>query len=206
MTLVKTADADRVLAFVRAGAAPARLVAGRMRTGDPARRAEQIALHWRSEVAVLTAAPGIGGRLTDVVVDLVGATAQGLLVLSLCELAGVTDEGERVRMVSVHVLDDKLPKGWTAVKAPVPEEPEADDDPVWRTVLSSAPGALLTSLKTMWAVRKLTGQRAEGRLWQRGLSNIPVIGVAGRMLGERHAMTGLARDVSAELGLTSPTP
>ncbi len=201
MALVKTADADRLLAFVRAGAAPARLVAGEVGATDPSRRADTIAVHWRNEVAVLTAAPGIGGRLTDVVVDLVGATAQGLLVLSLCELAGVTDEQERVRLVARHVLSERLPKGWSAVTAEVPAQPETGDDPAWRRVLSAAPGALVTSLKTMWAVRRLTGQRNEGRFWQRWVANVPVVGVAGRVLGERHAMTGLARDVSDELDL-----
>lgn len=201
---MKTADADRLLAFVRTGAAPARLVAGGARTEDPSRRADQIATHWRNEVAVLTAAPGIAGRLSDVVVDIIGATAQGLLVLSLCELADLDDEQDRVRLVARHVLGEKLPRGWSPAKAAVPEEPEVEDDPAWRRVLSAAPGALVTSLKTMWAVRKLTGKRAEGRFWHRGLANIPVVGVAGRVLGERHAMTGLARDVAHELGLAGP--
>ncbi len=206
---MRTADADRVLAFVRAGAAPARRAAEQAARagGDADAQAERLVGHWRREVAVLTAAPGFAGRLSDVLVDLVGATAQGLLVLSLCALAGEDDEAERTRLVAEHVLGDRLPDGWRPGTEPaepaVAAEPVMaavpDDDPAWRRLATRAPSALLGALRTMWAVRRLTGDRAEGRLWQRALAYVPVVGVVGRLTGERHALAGIARDVRAEL-------
>lgn len=53
--------------------------------------------------------------------------------------------------------------------------------------------------KHVWAVRRVTSGRRDGRLWHRGLSLLPVVGAAGALLGERHALAEVAARATGEI-------
>lgn len=204
--VVRSANADRLLRFVRAGASLAeRAVEATRREDDGTRaHADRLVGHWRRELAPLVAVPGLGGRLTRTVVEVLAATAQGLLVLSLAELQGVTDETERVRLVARLALDEDLPQDWSAETAQDPgeadDEDEDDDRAAWQVVLQRVPKAVFATAREMWAVWRLAGKRRSGgRLWHRALSMVPVVGVAATVLGERHAVQEIAERAYAEL-------
>ena len=174
--------------------------------------------HWRREVALVAAVPGLGGRLSMVVVEVLAATAQGLLVLSLADVAEVDDETERVGLVARVVLDETLPHGWSPAVAADPGEPDPADDSdgqdsagedsagedsaLWSTLLKAAPGTVATAAAEMWGIRRLAGKRRSGgKLWHRGLRFVPVVGALGALLAQRDALTEVARAAYAELGL-----
>ncbi|EFC82715.1 hypothetical protein [Parafrankia sp. EUN1f] len=70
--------------------------------------------------------------------DVLSATVQGLLVLSLARLCDVTDVHGQVRLLAHTVLDEKLPAGWVPPDA-VPPQPSAGEVP--GPGASSIPGA-----------------------------------------------------------------
>lgn len=206
---MRNPNADRLLRFARAaGPLATRAVEATRREEDPGTRAhaDRLVGHWRREMAPLVAVPGLGGRLTRTVVEVLAATAQGLLVLSLAELQGVRDETERVRLVARLALDEDLPEGWSAATAEDPGEAEDDADDedraVWQAVLRRASSGVATAIREMWSVWRLAGKRRSGgRLWHRAVSMLPVVGVAATVLGERHAVMEIAERAYAELGI-----
>ena len=202
---MRRSDADRLLRFVRV-AAPAASTAASLTRGDGGARAhaERLVGHWRREGALVAAVPGLGGRLSLIVVEVLAATAQGLLVLSLADVADVDDEAERVGLVARLVLDERLPRGWSPAGASDPGQPADDDEDsaLWATVLKAAPGTLATAAAEMWGIRRLAARRRSGgKLWHKGLRFVPVVGALGALLAERDALAEIARLAYAELGL-----
>ncbi|MBW3639955.1 MAG: hypothetical protein KY451_08925 [Actinobacteria bacterium] len=59
--------------------------------------------------------------------------------------------------------------------------------------------------RRLWALRRVTKKRQEGRMWHRAVAMVPVVGAAGLLLGERHALKGVAARASTELGLVGLT-
>lgn len=188
---LRPSDADKLAAFARAagpGAAKAvRLTSGR----GPEGHAQRLVEHWRREAVVLTGLTGLGGRLASAAQDAVSAAVQCSLVLCLCEVAGVHDLRERVRVMACAVLDRDLPADWVPRGSEGEPEPDADEE---RTR-----GRLMELARQVWSVRRVVNGRREGRLWHRGLAMVPVVGAAGLLLGERHALEGLAARAAAEL-------
>ncbi len=183
--VLRPGDADAVASFVRA-ARPLSASLLRLTGTDPGR----VTAHWRHEVAVVAAAPGLGGRLASAAQGVVAAGAQGTLAVALCLAAGVEDEREQVRVVAVSVLERDLPEGWSPGAGP---EVEVDR--------RGGLGAQLAALgRTLNANRRVVGGREEGRLWHRALGMLPVVGAGGALLGERHALARVAQRARRELG------
>lgn len=194
---LRPADADKLAAFARAARPVAAKAVSLTSAGGPDGHTERLADHWRREVAVLTGVTGLGGRLAAAAQDAVSFAVQGSFVLCLCEVAGVTDLRERVRVLAATILDSRLPDTWQPSGSegePVPGDD--DQDGLRRRVVELG--------RQVWSVRRVVRGRHEGRLWHRGLSMVPVVGAAGLLLGERHALSVLAERSAVELAGERP--
>lgn len=188
---LRSQDADTLAAFARA-ARPGVVTAVALTSRSGAEgHAARLVEHWRREAVVLTGMTGLAGRLAATVQGAVSAAVQCSLVLCLCEVAGVHDLRERVRVMAATVLERELPPDWQPRGREGEPEPGADEE---RTR-----SRLLELGRHIWSVRRVVGSRREGRLWHRGLAMVPVVGAAGLLLGERHALEGLAARAAAEL-------
>lgn len=188
---LRPTDADKLAAFARAARPVAAKAAELTAAGGKAGHADRLVEHWRREAVVLTGLTGLGGRLAAVAQNAVSAAVQSSLVLCLCEAAGVHDLRERVRVMAAAVLDRDLPPGWVPRGSEGEPAPDADEETARRTLVELG--------KQIWSVRRVTAGRREGRLWHRGLAMIPVVGAAGLLLGERHALEEVAERAAAEL-------
>ena len=188
---LRPTDADKLAAFARAcrpvSAKAVQLTAG----AGPEGHAGRLVEHWRREAVVLTGLTGLGGRLAAAAQDAVSTAVQSSLVLCLCEVAGEHDLRERVRVLAAAVLDSELPPQWVPRGSEGEPEPGADDDRNRRRLVELG--------RQVWSVRRVVHHRREGRLWHRALAMVPVVGAAGLLLGERHALEGLAVRAQAEL-------
>lgn len=219
------ADADRLARFVQLAqpmAVAAVTITRPAVAGPDARRqhADRIVRHWRTELAPLAALPGFAGRFGGPVRDVLSATVQGVLALSLAQLCEVTDAHAQVRLLAQIVLDDTLPPGWTppGAEIAVPSARHSGTGPTaavngtaqeqaqWARVMRRVPAGIAAVAREMWAVRRLVDQRAEGRLWHRAVANVPAVGVVGATLGERHAATETAARLYVALGLADELP
>ena len=194
--VLKPADADALASFVRA-ARP--LAASAVRLLGPDH--DRLTSHWRNEVALLAAAPGLGGRLASAAQGLAAAGAQGTLALALAMAGGVTEPREQVRVVARAVLERDLPPGWdlrpleeedAEVKAAAAERPDVG-------LLRSLGARLAVLGRVLNASRRVVGGREEGRLWHRAVALVPVAGAGGALLGERHALAKVAERARAAL-------
>lgn len=190
---LRPADADKLAAFARA-AAPLVTKAVRLTArGGPDGHAGRLVAHWRREAVVLTGVTGLGGRLAAAAQDAVSTAVQGSLVLCLCEAAGVDDLRDRVRVLAAAVLDQRLPEDWQprgSDGAPAAADDE-DDDSLRRRLVELG--------RQVWSVRRVSKGHRDGRLWHRGLAMLPVVGAAGLLLGERHALEAVAERAALEL-------
>ena len=190
---LRPADADKLAAFARA-AGPLVTKAVRLTArGGTDGHAERLVAHWRREAVVLTGVTGLGGRLAAAAQDAVSTAVQGSLVLCLCEASGVDDLRERVRVLAAAVLDQRLPEDWQprgseGVPAAVDD---GDDDSLRRRLVELG--------RQVWSVRRVSKGHRDGRLWHRGLAVLPVVGAAGLLLGERHALEAVAERAALEL-------
>ena len=197
MAELRTRDAEHLAEFART-AAP--LVSRAVRVtahdddGAPA-HADRLVEHWRREAAVLSAAAGLGGRVTRAAQGAVSAAAQGSLVLCLCELDGVADLRRRVEVLARACLGRELPEQW---------QPPARVDAGGELDEHTARSRLVELGREAWAVRRIVGGRQEGHGWQRRLADLPVVGAAGVLLGERQALREVATAAMHELGLAMP--
>ena len=184
-------DADKLAAFARA-ARPAVAKAVQLTArGGAEGHADRLVEHWRREAVVLTGVTGLAGRLAWTVQGAVSAAVQCSLVLCLCEVAGVRDLRERVRVLAAAVLDRELPPQWQPRGSEGEPEPDADEE--------RSRGRLVEMGRQIWSVRRVVSGRREGRLWHRGLAMVPLVGAAGLLLGERHALEELAERTAVEL-------
>lgn len=197
---LRARDADQLAAFARAArpvaAKAVQLTAGGCADGH----ADRLVEHWRREAVVLTGLTGLGGRLAAAAQDAVSAAVQGSLVVCLCEVAGVHDLRERTRVLAAAVLDCTLKPDWAPTGSEgQPEESDGDEDDEGRL------RQLIEMGRRLWALRRVTKNRQEGRAWHRAAAMVPVVGAAGLLLGERHALKGVAARASTELGLVGLT-
>jgi hypothetical protein len=197
---LRPADADKIAAFARAARPVASKAVSLTAGGGPDGHAGRLVEHWRREVAVLTGLTGLGGRFAAAAQDAVSFAVQGSFVLCLCEIAEVTDLRERVRILAATILESRLPDTWQPTGTegePAPNDDDADADGLRRRVVELG--------RQVWSVRRVVRGRHEGRLWHRGLSMVPVVGAAGLLLGERHALSVLAQRTAVELAPTAAT-
>ncbi len=198
---LRARDADQLAAFARA-ARPVAAKAVQLTAGGGADgHADRLVEHWRREAVVLTGLTGLVGRLAAAAQDAVSAAVQGSLVVCLCEVAGVHDLRERTRVLAAAVLDCTLKPDWAPTGSEgQPEEPDGDEDDEGRLRQQ-----LIEMGRRLWALRRVTKNRQEGRAWHRAAAMVPVVGAAGLLLGGRHALKGVAARASTELGLVRLT-
>ncbi|WP_410572599.1 hypothetical protein [Amycolatopsis sp. cmx-4-61] len=149
--------------------------------------------------ALLTAIPGVGGALTDrvPVQDTVGAASQGLLLCAVAGEYGVTDVGTRVRLIASVLFGRDIAPALAAGRddaaeavaaARLTEDLAASERDHGNATVGAAVG-------TLWrlgrSLRELTGElekRPRGRMLQRAIGKVPVVGVAGSYLSERSGL------------------
>jgi hypothetical protein len=190
-TPLAPADADKLAAFARAARPVTAGATALVARGGQDGLADRLVEHWRREAVVLTGLTGLGGRLASAAQDAVSTAVQCSLVLCLCEAADVHDLRERVRVLAAVVLDSRLPADWQPSGDEGEPAPGQDDE--------TARQRLVALGRQVWSVRRVTRGHREGRLWHRGLAMLPVVGAAGLLLGERHALEEVAERAAAEL-------
>ena len=190
MTALRPRDADQLAAFARAARPVAVRAVALTAGGTPQEHADRLVDHWRREAVLLTGLSGLGGRLASAAQDAVSTAVQASLVVCLCEAAGMHDLRARVRVLAAAVLDAQLPPSW----APTGDEGEATD-----AEGETVRARLVEMGRRVWAVRRVTQGRRDGRLWHRGVAMLPVVGSAGAVLGERHALVAVATRAAAEI-------
>lgn len=150
--------------------------------------------------AALAAVPGLGGKVGKIVGldDIVGASAQALVVNAVAREMGVTDIGRRVtvaaRIVLGHELDPAAVDAAVDSDAAKPASAVPGEAPEERT---GPLGRLGRTAQLIWrvasrvrSVRSDLDERQKGGLFGQALSNLPGVGVIGLFATER---TGIAK-------------
>lgn len=164
---------------------------------------------------LVTAVPGIGGALADrlPVQDTLGAASQGLLLCAIAGERGVTDYGDRVRLIAWVLfgrsIDPRVAAGDVADEDAKAAELTAK--------LDSEPGkrvSIIGFAKTLWRLGQSLrafgdelDKRPHGKLWQRALGLFPLfVGMFADYVAERSALKKCAKranrwfDVQAAAG------
>jgi hypothetical protein len=155
--------------------------------------------------SVLTAVPGLGGALADrlPVQDALGAASQGVLLCALAGERGVTDVGERVRLVA-WVLFDRDVDAELAAGREDGHDAAAEDarTEALRAEMKGGGGkaGVRAVARTLWrlgrsllAVSDELEKRPSGRLYHHALGMLPVVGMVGDYLGERAGLKRVAK-------------
>ena len=146
--------------------------------------------------AIPAAAPSAGGFIASKfnTQDLLGAAGAGLTVCAVAQEYGVREPPAWVPIVSQVVFNRHL------------QQPNAGADPPIATHRFQRPTStteareLLRQMSdTIKNVGSLLDERPKGGLFARGLSKVPVAGVAGGFLAERKAMRRAADEAEALL-------
>jgi hypothetical protein len=138
--------------------------------------------------AVITAIPGLGGALADrlPVQDLVGVTAQSLVLCAIAGEHGITDTETRVRLIASVLFKRDVDA------APIPANKTEEDAEVARITGQLTPrsigGTLWRLARSLWAITDELGKRPNGRWYHHLLGLIPVVGVVGDYFGERSGL------------------
>ncbi|MDQ7808510.1 hypothetical protein Q5425_32650 [Amycolatopsis sp. A133] len=145
--------------------------------------------------ALLTAVPGLGGALADrvPVQDTVGAASQGLLLCAIAGEYGVTDVGTRVRLIASVLFGRDIPPGLAAGHDEAAEAVAADrltedlaasERKHGKATVNAAAGTLWRLGRSLGEITGELGKRPRGRMLQRAIGKVPVVGVAGNYLSE----------------------
>ncbi|GAB3566917.1 hypothetical protein GCM10027445_14530 [Amycolatopsis endophytica] len=160
--------------------------------------------------SLVTAIPGLGGALADrlPVQDALGTAAQALLLTAMAEEHGVTDIGERVRLVAWVLFERDVDPALAAGK----KEDSADEDAETaklagefsqvehrsrRITLKSAGGTLWRMGRSLLAITDELDKRPHGRFYHRAVGMLPVVGMVGDYLGERSGLKRVVRRADA---------
>ncbi|MGI9064773.1 MAG: hypothetical protein ACR2FQ_13340 [Pseudonocardiaceae bacterium] len=158
--------------------------------------------------ALVAAVPGIGGALARrlPVQDVLGLAGQGLLVCALAGEHGVRDETEQVRIlaavlfrrqVAASAVGAGVDDAAAAAAAELTEDLTTAQHTHGRATLPAIARTVWRMGRSLWSVGSEIGKRPQGRLWQRALGNVPVVGVLGNYLGERSALRRVADETTA---------
>lgn len=155
-------------------------------------------VHWwvnrfGSLTALVTAIPGLGGALADrlPVQDLVGVTAQGLILCAIAGEYGVTDTETRVRLLASVLFErdvDPTGRDKNAEDAEVDRLTGQLDRPRRGRValtMRTVAGTLWRLARSLWSVTDELGKRPNGRWYHHLLGMLPLVGAVGDYFGER---------------------
>ncbi|WP_116047231.1 hypothetical protein [Amycolatopsis palatopharyngis] len=158
--------------------------------------------------SLLTAIPGLGGALADrlPVQDALGAAAQGLLLCAIAGEHGVTEVGDRVRLLAWVLferdVDPELAAGRTGEHDAAAEDAKADELTEELSESSRKHGKVTIRAcgRTLWRLgRSLLAfpgeleKRPRGRLYHRFFGMLPVVGMVADYFGERSGLKRVAR-------------
>ncbi|WP_410607919.1 hypothetical protein [Amycolatopsis sp. lyj-109] len=148
--------------------------------------------------ALLTALPGLGGALAGrvPVQDTVGAASQGLLLCAIAGEYGVTDVGTRVRLIASVLFGREIPpalaagqaEGEAAATARLTEDLTASARKNGKATVNAAAGTVWRLGRSLRELTEELEKRPRGRLLQRAVGKVPVVGVAGNYLSERSGL------------------
>ena len=131
----------------------------------------------------------------------------------MCALAGehgVRDETEQVRILAAVLFRRQVAASAVgsddagvddaaadAAAAELTEDLTTAQRSHGRATLPAIARTVWRMGRSLWGVGSEIGKRPQGRLWQRALGNVPVVGVLGNYLGERSALRRVANETTA---------
>ncbi|MBK1785694.1 hypothetical protein [Prauserella cavernicola] len=155
--------------------------------------------------SLVTAVPGLGGALADrfPIQDTLGAASQGLLLCAIAGERGVTDVGDRVRLLAWVLFEREvsreLAQGTAADRAAEDAETAKLTEEL-ESAKKRGSVTLKTVARTLWRLgRSLLGvtdeleKRPSGRFYHQALGMLPVVGMVGGYLGERSGLKRVAK-------------
>ncbi|UJW35197.1 hypothetical protein L3Q67_16285 [Saccharothrix sp. AJ9571] len=169
--------------------------------------------------ALLTSIPGLGGALADrlPLQDALGAAAQGLLLCAISGEHGITEVGDRVRLIAWVLferdVDPVLAAGKDAAHDPSAEDSrtEALTEELSQSEHRHGRMTVKAAARTLWRLgRSLLSivdeleKRPRGGLVHRALGMLPVVGMAGDYLGERSGLKKVAKRARAWIDREAP--
>ncbi|ASR37935.1 hypothetical protein BAY61_26280 [Prauserella marina] len=158
--------------------------------------------------ALITAVPGLGGALADrlPIQDTVGAAAQSLLLCAIAGERGVTETGERVRLLAWVLFDREVDPGLAAGKytghdkAAEDEETERLTEDIaaskkkhGRVTLKAVGRALWRIGRSLLAITDELEKRPSGRFYHNAIGMLPIVGMVGNYFGERSGLKRVAK-------------
>ncbi|MQA10466.1 MAG: hypothetical protein GEU98_18305 [Pseudonocardiaceae bacterium] len=158
--------------------------------------------------ALLAAIPGIGGVWADrlPIQEALGTAGQGLLLCAIAGERGVTDVGDRVRLLAWVLfrrdVDPALAAGQDAEHDAAAEDAKTAELTEELSESSRAHGkiTLRAAGRTLWrfgrSLVSISGElekRPRGRFYHRAVGMLPVIGMAGDYFGERSGLHRVAK-------------
>lgn len=160
--------------------------------------------------AALAAVPGLGGKVGQLVGvdDVVGASAQILVVNAVAREMDVTDVGERVAVAGRIVLGHELDADAVSAALEDPDAQPETDAPGEAPKEKKGPLARVgRTAQLLWRVarriqnlRSDLDNRRKGGLFSRALSNLPVVGALGGFVSERKGISRAADDARSAFG------
>ena len=157
--------------------------------------------------ALLAAVPGIGGALSRrlPVQDVLGLAGQALLLCAVAGEHGVRTEAEQVRLLAAVLFRREVPAAVAegsarsdpqtdAATAELTEDLAESQRTHGRATVPALARTLWRMGRALWGLGQELDKRPQGRLWQRALGNVPVVGVLGNYLGERSALHRVVRE------------
>lgn len=158
--------------------------------------------------SLLTAVPGLGGALADrlPIQDTLGAASQGVLLCAIAGERGVTDVGDRVRLVAWVLFEREiraeLAQGRFAGHDTAEEDAETGKLTEELDESSRRYGkvTLKASARTLWrlgrsllAISDELEKRPSGRFYHHAIGMLPVVGMVGGYFGERAGLKRVAK-------------
>lgn len=150
--------------------------------------------------ALLAAVPGVGGALADrlPVQDALGAAGQALLLCAIAGEHGIESDAERVRMLADVLFGRRMDpakveeagqaENAAAPKVNLTKELETSEHEHGRPTLRAVASTVWRIGRILWKLGAELGKRPQGRLHHKLMGKLPVVGVLGDYLGERHAL------------------
>ncbi|GHF27429.1 hypothetical protein GCM10017786_72070 [Amycolatopsis deserti] len=158
--------------------------------------------------SLVTSIPGLGGALADrlPVQDALGTAAQALLLTAIAGEHGISDIGEKVRLVAWVLFQRDIDASLAAGKHE--DYSTADEDAETaklagefsqvehrprRITLKSAGKTLWRMGRSLMAITDELEKRPHGRFYHRAVGMLPVVGLVGDYLGERSGLKRVVR-------------
>src|ERR1700712_3472404 len=161
--------------------------------------------------SVVASIPGIGGALARrlPVADILGLSAQGLVVCAIAGEHGVTDRDEQVRLLGnvLFELDlrpgehgDPNDPGVQRSARDLTGELSTDSGPAHDGRLRALARAVWRMGRSLFALHEELDRRPQGRWWWRTVANVPVVGAFGAYKSKRSGLKRAARRAATLLG------